>query len=48
MAFRMKHAESDDLEEAHQLVSQGAVELNLVAQDLTAYGHDLAKAGLLS
>src|SRR5881392_3075636 len=27
--------------EAQRLVSEGAVELNLVAQDLTAYGHDL-------
>src|SRR5437660_10608420 len=27
--------------EAHRMVEQGAVELNLVAQDLTAYGHDL-------
>ena len=27
--------------EAHRLVAAGAVELNLVAQDLTAYGHDL-------
>jgi ribosomal protein S12 methylthiotransferase len=27
--------------EAHRLVAQGAQELNLVAQDLTAYGHDL-------
>jgi ribosomal protein S12 methylthiotransferase len=32
---------ADILEEAHKLVAQGAVELNLVAQDLTAYGHDL-------
>ena len=31
----------DILREAHQLAEQGAVELNLVAQDLTAYGHDL-------
>src|SRR5438067_2021378 len=27
--------------EAQRLVSEGALELNLVAQDLTAYGHDL-------
>src|SRR5438132_2510264 len=33
---------ADVVEEAHRLVGQGAVELNLVAQDLTAYGHDLA------
>ncbi len=32
---------TDIVEEAHRLVSEGAVELNLVAQDLTAYGHDL-------
>jgi ribosomal protein S12 methylthiotransferase len=32
---------SDIVEEAHRLVASGAVELNLVAQDLTAYGHDL-------
>ncbi len=32
---------ADIVEEAHRLVSQGAQELNLVAQDLTAYGHDL-------
>src|SRR5437764_12203256 len=31
----------DIVEEAPRLVSEGAVELNLVAQDLTAYGHDL-------
>jgi ribosomal protein S12 methylthiotransferase len=31
----------DIVAEAEKLVSQGAVELNLVAQDLTAYGHDL-------
>jgi ribosomal protein S12 methylthiotransferase len=31
----------DVVEEAHRMVEQGAVELNLVAQDLTAYGHDL-------
>src|SRR5438067_7460068 len=31
----------DIVVEAHRLVEQGAVELNLVAQDLTAYGHDL-------
>jgi ribosomal protein S12 methylthiotransferase len=31
----------DVVEEAHRLVAQGAVELNLVAQDLTAYGYDL-------
>jgi ribosomal protein S12 methylthiotransferase len=33
---------ADIVEEAHRLVAAGAVELNLVAQDLTAYGHDLA------
>jgi ribosomal protein S12 methylthiotransferase len=32
---------ADIVEEAHRLVEEGAVELNLVAQDLTAYGHDL-------
>jgi ribosomal protein S12 methylthiotransferase len=32
---------ADVVEEAHRLVEQGALELNLVAQDLTAYGHDL-------
>lgn len=32
---------ADIVEEARRLVRQGAVELNLVAQDLTAYGHDL-------
>src|SRR5947209_17667217 len=32
---------ADVVHEAHRLVGQGAVELNLVAQDLTAYGHDL-------
>ena len=32
---------NDIVEEAHRLVAAGAVELNLVAQDLTAYGHDL-------
>src|SRR5882724_10422154 len=32
---------ADIVEEAHRLAQQGAVELNLVAQDLTAYGHDL-------
>ncbi len=31
----------DILIEAHRLAAAGAVELNLVAQDLTAYGHDL-------
>lgn len=31
----------DIIKEAQQLTSQGVVELNLVAQDLTAYGHDL-------
>ncbi len=31
----------DIVVEAHRLVAEGAVELNLVAQDLTAYGHDL-------
>ena len=31
----------DIVAEARQLAAQGAVELNLVAQDLTAYGHDL-------
>jgi ribosomal protein S12 methylthiotransferase len=32
---------ADIVEEAHRLVAEGAVELNLVAQDLTAYGYDL-------
>ena len=32
---------ADVVEEAQRLAAQGAVELNLVAQDLTAYGHDL-------
>jgi len=32
---------ADIVAEAHRLVKEGAVELNLVAQDLTAYGHDL-------
>src|SRR4051812_44068048 len=32
---------ADVVAEAHRLVAEGAVELNLVAQDLTAYGHDL-------
>jgi ribosomal protein S12 methylthiotransferase len=31
----------DIVAEAHQLADQGVAELNLVAQDLTAYGHDL-------
>ncbi|HEX9576870.1 MAG TPA: 30S ribosomal protein S12 methylthiotransferase RimO [Myxococcales bacterium] len=31
----------DIVVEAQRMVSEGAVELNLVAQDLTAYGHDL-------
>lgn len=31
----------DIVREAHQLADQGVMELNLVAQDLTAYGHDL-------
>ncbi|MBX5482552.1 MAG: 30S ribosomal protein S12 methylthiotransferase RimO [Myxococcaceae bacterium] len=31
----------DIVKEAQQLTAQGVVELNLVAQDLTAYGHDL-------
>lgn len=31
----------DVVREAHLLAAQGARELNLVAQDLTAYGHDL-------
>ncbi len=29
------------LAEARQLVASGAVELNIIAQDITAYGHDL-------
>src|SRR5437764_7918170 len=33
---------ADIVEEAERLVAQGRVELNLVAQDLTAYGHDLS------
>ncbi|HVE82196.1 MAG TPA: 30S ribosomal protein S12 methylthiotransferase RimO [Myxococcales bacterium] len=32
---------ADVVAEAQQLAERGAVELNLVAQDLTAYGHDL-------
>jgi len=32
---------ADIVTEAQRLVKEGAVELNLVAQDLTAYGHDL-------
>jgi ribosomal protein S12 methylthiotransferase len=32
---------ADIVAEAQRLAEQGAVELNLVAQDLTAYGHDL-------
>jgi ribosomal protein S12 methylthiotransferase len=32
---------ADIVAEAKTLAAQGAVELNLVAQDLTAYGHDL-------
>jgi ribosomal protein S12 methylthiotransferase len=32
---------ADILEEAHALAASGVRELNLVAQDLTAYGHDL-------
>jgi ribosomal protein S12 methylthiotransferase len=32
---------ADIVAEAERLASEGAVELNLVAQDLTAYGHDL-------
>ena len=32
---------ADIVEEAHKLAESGAVELNLVAQDLTAYGYDL-------
>jgi ribosomal protein S12 methylthiotransferase len=32
---------ADIVVEAERLVAEGAVELNLVAQDLTAYGHDL-------
>src|SRR5256885_4564543 len=31
----------DIVAEAERLVAEGSVELNLVAQDLTAYGHDL-------
>jgi ribosomal protein S12 methylthiotransferase len=31
----------DVVAEAHRLTAEGSVELNLVAQDLTAYGHDL-------
>src|SRR5262249_7621066 len=31
----------DIVAEGHRLAGQGVVELNLVAQDLTAYGHDL-------
>jgi ribosomal protein S12 methylthiotransferase len=36
---------SDLLEEAQGLVARGVVELNLVAQDLSAYGHDVAECG---
>jgi ribosomal protein S12 methylthiotransferase len=32
---------ADIVKEAKQLADQGVMELNLVAQDLTAYGHDL-------
>jgi ribosomal protein S12 methylthiotransferase len=32
---------ADIVAEANKLASEGVVELNLVAQDLTAYGHDL-------
>ncbi len=32
---------ADIVQEAHQLAEQGVAELNLVAQDLTAYGYDL-------
>jgi ribosomal protein S12 methylthiotransferase len=32
---------ADIVAEAHRMAAEGAVELNLVAQDLTAYGHDL-------
>lgn len=32
---------ADIVREAEQLADQGVMELNLVAQDLTAYGHDL-------
>jgi ribosomal protein S12 methylthiotransferase len=32
---------ADIVEEAHRLADAGVAELNLVAQDLTAYGHDL-------
>src|SRR3954469_10385461 len=32
---------ADIVTEAQHLAEQGAVELNLIAQDLTAYGHDL-------
>jgi ribosomal protein S12 methylthiotransferase len=32
---------ADIVKEARQLADQGVMELNLVAQDLTAYGHDL-------
>src|SRR5438874_8708871 len=31
----------DIVAEAHRLAAEGSVELNLAAQDLTAYGHDL-------
>ncbi len=34
---------ADVVAEAEALASQGAVELSLVAQDLTAYGHDLPR-----
>jgi ribosomal protein S12 methylthiotransferase len=36
------------LAEARQLVASGAVELNIIAQDITAYGHDLKVKDALS
>src|SRR5262249_9045493 len=39
---------SDVLAEAESLVADGALELNLIAQDLTAYGRDLADGATLA
>src|SRR5215813_11979865 len=39
---------ADVLAEAESLVADGAVELNLIAQDLTAYGRDLADGTTLA
>lgn len=40
-------ARASILEEAHQLVTQGVQEIILIAQDTTAYGHDLGKKDAL-